>query len=312
MRRMIAQMQWTSENRLAWDDVRVFLALCRARTVGRAAALLGVDQSTVSRRLAAMEASLATTLFERGRDGVEPTKSAEDLLPVAEEIEGGMLRFANAADRLEREVEGVVRVTCPPDVAEVAVVPHLPALLAAYPKLRVELEPGEAVLDLARREADIALRMNRVPERGDLAVRRLARIGFSLYAAHGYLSRARKQPGYDPHRLEFVGLTYHPKLQSQGDWVERFARDGGIRLRLSEAFLRHQAIVDGQGVSLLPCYLGDGDARLARVIDPPAELEEDVYLLVHNDLKALPQIKAVANGLVRVFRAHARALAGRR
>ena len=100
-----------------WDDVRLFLALCRSRTVGGAAKSLGVDASTVSRRLAALEEKLAATLFDRGRDGTAPTKAAEDLMPVAEEIEQGVARFAGAAERLEREASGLVRITCPPDVA---------------------------------------------------------------------------------------------------------------------------------------------------------------------------------------------------
>ena len=104
-----------------WDDVRLFLALCRARTVGAAARALAVDASTVSRRLAALEEVLATTLFSRGREGIAPTVAAEGLLPVAEEMEAVMNRFARAADRLEREVSGLVRLTCPPDVAAVVV-----------------------------------------------------------------------------------------------------------------------------------------------------------------------------------------------
>src|SRR5687768_13102834 len=91
---------------LHWDDVRSFLALCRARTVGSAAATLRIDASTVSRRLAALEAAMDTALFDRGRDGIAPTKAAEDLLPVAEEIERAMHRFTNATEALEREVTG--------------------------------------------------------------------------------------------------------------------------------------------------------------------------------------------------------------
>src|SRR5512139_1129317 len=90
---------------LRWDDVRLFLALCRSRTTAHAARALGVDSSTVSRRLSALETSLSATLFERGRDGIAPTKAAEDLMPVAEEIEHAMARFANAADGLERVAE---------------------------------------------------------------------------------------------------------------------------------------------------------------------------------------------------------------
>src|SRR3954467_4975697 len=103
-------MQRTREA-LSWDDVRLFLALYRSRTVGVAAASLGVDSSTVSRRLVLLEEQPKTTLFDRGRAGVAPTKSAEDLVPVAEEIEAAIQRFATAAEGLEREVSGLVRIT---------------------------------------------------------------------------------------------------------------------------------------------------------------------------------------------------------
>src|SRR5882762_1621477 len=96
---------------LDWDDVRLFLALCRARTVGDAAAALGVDGSTVSRRLVSLEAALAVPLFDRGRDGIAPTEAAEDLRPVAEQIEAAMARFTTAAEHLERDVAGLVRLT---------------------------------------------------------------------------------------------------------------------------------------------------------------------------------------------------------
>ena len=168
--------------KLQWDDLRFFLALCRARTVGAAARSLGVDTSTVSRRLAALEATLSVRLFDRGREGVVATKAAEDLRVVAEEMEEVMTRFANAADGLEREVWGLVRMTCPPDVAGVVVTPVLPELFAKHPKLRVEIIPGEVVLDLTRREADIALRTVR-PARGDLVVTRIAVVPWVLAAA---------------------------------------------------------------------------------------------------------------------------------
>lgn len=165
-----------------WDDVRLFLALYRSRTVGAAGQILGVDGSTVSRRLAGLEDALAATLFQRGRSGIMPTLAADDLFPVAEQIEEAMARFASAAEGLEREVTGLVRITCPPDAAEVVLVPLLPELTQRHPKLRLEIAPSEALADLTRREADIALRVVR-PERGDLIVTRLLTVKWTLAAA---------------------------------------------------------------------------------------------------------------------------------
>src|SRR5688500_8162843 len=125
---------------LRWDDVRLFLALCRARTVASAAVTLGVDASTASRRLSTPEEELGAALCARNREGNTPTEAAENLMPVAEEIEAGMLRFTNAAQGLEREASGLVRVACAPDVAVVLLLPLLKELLARHPALRVEIE----------------------------------------------------------------------------------------------------------------------------------------------------------------------------
>ena len=306
----------SAEERLNWDDVRVFATVMRLGSLVEAARSLRISASTAGRRLRRLEAVVGAPLFDRLPHALVPTAAAQRLdAGAGQMIEGAatLLRGAAATESAQRPR---VRVTATASMSWF-VARNLDQLLAAAPGVDVSIVVTRDTVSLAHREAEIALRMKRLPERGDLAVRRLARIGFTLYAARGYLARARRGAGFDangldPQRLDFVGFTDHPKLQSQGDWVEGFARNGTIRLRLSEAFLRHQAVVDGQGVSLLPCYLGDGDKRLARVIEPPAALEEDVFLLVHNDLKALPQIRAVANGLVRVFRTHARALAGRR
>src|SRR5687768_8324594 len=125
---------------LCWDDVRLFLALCRSRTVASAAGTHGVDASTVSRRLATLEEELGAALFDRNREGITPTEPAENLMPVAEEIEEGMLRFANAAQGLEREASGLVRIACAPDVAVVLLLPLFKELRARHPALRIEVE----------------------------------------------------------------------------------------------------------------------------------------------------------------------------
>ena len=125
---------------MQWDDVRLFLALHRARTVGAAARVLGVDPSTVSRRLGALEEALDATLFDRGREGIAPTEAAERLLPVAEEIEAAMTRFTTTAEGLEREV-GLALRTVRPVRGDLIVtrIRDVAWVVAAAPKLAGEL-----------------------------------------------------------------------------------------------------------------------------------------------------------------------------
>ncbi|MGF1468532.1 MAG: LysR family transcriptional regulator [Sandaracinaceae bacterium] len=280
---------------LHWDDVRLFLALCRARTLGEAARTLGVDGSTVSRRLAALEETVAASLFDRGRAGVAATPAAEALLPVAEEIEHAMARFAGAAEALERDVAGLVRVACPPDAAEVLVAPHLPDLLARYPGLRLELMAGEGLVDVSRRSADIALRIVR-PEAGDLIIRKLAPVAWQLAAAPalanvlGTVRRFRDVPW-----VTFGDRFAHipaARWVTAHAGVEPLVRSDSIRVQIA-------VVAAGVGAALLPAgsvtHYGFVPVKvapkLARTMEPWPR--DDLYLVTHRALRRVPRVSAV-------------------
>lgn len=287
---------------LDWDDVRLFLALCRVRTVGAAAKRLGVDASTVSRRLAALEHALGTTLFDRGRGGVAATKAAEDLLPVAEEIEDAVLRFGRAADGLERDVSGLVRITCPPDVADVIVVPLLHALLARHPGLRVAIEPGEAVLDLARREADLALRVVR-PTRGDLVVTRLTAARWVLAASPQHARTIGAVRAW----ADLRWISWGDRLQHVGAarWLQAHARGHEPVLRSDSLAVQISAVRSGLGVALLPepSVTHYDLARVRIAAELRADVErwpaDELFLVTHRALREVPRVRAVWDELVR-------------
>lgn len=234
---------------LPWDDIRLFLALIRARTVGDAARALGVDPSTVSRRLVALEEALSTTLFDRGRDGVRPTKAAEDLLPAAEMVEHGIAEFAHAADALEREISGLVRITCPRDVSEVVVIPVLRELFAQHPALRVTLDPGESILDLTRREADIALRIVR-PERGDLIAKNVATVRWVAAASPALVN----QLGMPRLWRDIPWITWGDGMAGvpAARWWRRHVHDAEPVLRSDGLTTQIAAAQAGIGVALMP------------------------------------------------------------
>lgn len=281
---------------LAWDDVRLFLALCRARTLGGAAQAVGVDASTVSRRLSAMEEALSVTLFDRGRDGISPTEAAEGLLPVAEEIEEAMARFASTVEGLEHAASGLVRIACPADLAEATVAPLVPELRARHPGLRIELLPGEAVLDLTRREADLALRTVR-PARGDLVVTRLGTVRWvaaaapELARALGTL-RAWEQAPWVAFGERLSHLAPARWLAAQAPAADPVVRTDSLRLQL--ALLQR-----GVGVALVPEpsveHFGlarvDADAGLGEAGAPwPSD---ELFLVAHRALRQVPRVRVV-------------------
>jgi len=168
----------------------------------------------------------------------------------------------------------------------------------------------KATLDVAGGEAEIALRMRRLPEDGPLAGRKLGRVAFAVYVARDLwegLGRSEDWRG-----LGVVGLLETSRSPSQSRWLDETAaaRGAAVRLRLGEVASRHRAVREGAGWSLLPCFLGDGDPALARLLDPPPELVEDVHLLLHERGRRTRPVRVVADALARVFRDGADALCG--
>jgi DNA-binding transcriptional LysR family regulator len=285
---------------MAWDDVRLFLALCRARSLGTAAAALGVDASTVSRRLDALESALATMLFERGRAGIATTQAAEDLMPVAEEIEHAMARFASAADGLERNVSGWVRIACPPDVAEVVVVPLVPELRRKHAALRIQIDPGESVLDLTRREADLALRTVR-PVRGDLVCTRLGSVRWvpaaapELAKALGMLRSWTEAP--------WVAWGERYSTTAPARWLARHLPGVDPVVRSDSLVLQAALARRGVGVALLPepslghYGLIPVETRAA-LRDDMGWPRDELFLVTHRALRQVPRVRVVWDALI--------------
>jgi DNA-binding transcriptional LysR family regulator len=284
-----------------WDDIRLFLGLSRAPTLGEAAERLHIDASTASRRLAQLEQALAVTLFDRGRNGIAATKAAEDLLPVAEEIDALMNRFANAADGLEREVSGAVRLACPPDVAAVVVAPLLSDLLDRYPGLCVELEPSESVLDLTRREADLALRTVR-PTRGDLIVKKLTSIRWLLVGTPALVRALGTLRAWSDARWIGWGDRYSNIRPAR--WVKARLAENEPAVRSDSLTAQLAAAAAGVGIALVPgpsaAHYGLvpvklGAALRETVSDWP---RDDLFLVTHRALREVPRVRVLWDALV--------------
>lgn len=281
---------------LDWDQVRIFLAVARAGQLAAAAERLGLDVSTVSRRLARLEAELGVHLFDRTREGTALTAAAEALLPAAEDMERSLAAFTAAADTVETLAEGVVRVTAPPGVADAFIAPLLARFHARFPGVQVELDASVAYADLTRREADIAVRGVR-PRAGDLVVQKLTTVRATPMTSPEYareLGRLR--------RLEDARwLTWGPDLAylPTGVWLREHAPSVVPVLRTSHFASQLAAAQTGLGVVLAPepfrhvrrlVPIEHGKALRAAWDALPSE---ELWLVGHRALRTVPRIAAL-------------------
>lgn len=288
-----------------WEDVRLFLALYRKRSLANAAVVVGLDPSTLSRRLAALEESVGTRLFERTREGMVPTHDAEQLLPAAEEMAAAHARFARDSSSVERMAEGVVRLSVPPGVAELMVVPALVRLQAQHPGIQVDMEIGFNFVDLTRREADIAVRTFR-PRAGDLVSARLSQQRWTPMIARE--KAAQTDAISDWGTLRWVGWGDDLQSFAPARWLEKFVDRSAIVLRTSQLTTHTAAVAAGLGVALLPLPF----TRLAAVsplrVDSAltSSWEElpsnEIWLVGHRALRSVPRIAAAWSFLVEEFR----------
>ena len=293
-----------------WNDARFFLAIARGRSLSAAGRLLKVQQSTVGRRLAALEEALDARLFERTPDGYLLTRAGETLLARAERIEDEALSAERELSGREGQIAGSVRVTSPQAFGNALVVPLLARLQARHPEIVVELVADNANLSLTKREADVALRLGRPPQ-PLLVVRKLGAVANGLYAARSYLARRGRPRGHDLAGHDFIGFdeTY---LQKQLiGWLGQRARGGRCTLRTNSSHGILAAVQAGMGVGPLPCWMGDAAEGVDRVL-PAEQYAQDLWLVLHRDLRHVARVRVVCEFLAEEMRAAAARLRGRR
>jgi len=295
---------------LGWDDLRTFLEVARRGTLPEAARVLGISPATAGRRVQRLEEALRAPLFDRLPNRLMLTHLGQELAEVGAAMQQGAAAVARRASLRTAPADAPVRVTATGSVSLfLAANAQRLTELAAAEDVAVSVTATKAALDMAGGEADVALRMRRLPGCGPLAGRRLGRVAFTVYAARCLWERVG-QPGNDWRGIGVVGLTKAVRSPSQSQWLDEVAAACGasIRLRLGDVAMRHRAVRDGAGASLLPCFLGDCNPALVRLLPPPFHLIEDVYLLLHE--RRSQAVRAVADALGQVFREGADVLGG--
>lgn len=286
-----------------WSDFKVLLALAGAGSVAGAARTLQVDNSTVSRRLAALEAALGTTLLIRGGREFSWTTAGRHALEAAEAMDRAVLQAAQAARSAKEDMKGRVRVAVSPAFVPLLMRLMVPALAEAHPDLEVELLGHYQRLDLARGEADLAVRMAQPVDPG-LIGRLALKVGWFVYAAPAYL-QARGRPAtpedLSRHRLVLYIEAMHnvPPLR----WMEDYRGTGSTHTRVDNLEVAAQTAAAGGGLAVLPSLIGDLAPDLQRAFDTPVAVN-DGWVVYHESVRGSARVRVVADALVDCFARH--------
>ncbi len=284
-----------------WDDTRIFLAVYRERSLRGAARVVGVDQATVGRRLAALERALGATLFLRTSGGYVLTTAGEVALQAAEKMEHSALDLVRKIQGVDTRLSGEVRVTTTDTLGLEFVMTALRTLHDEHPDVRVLLNTSTQILNLARREADIAVRTVK-PDNPDLLTRRLAAWPLGLYASADYLARHGEPlpgTGFEGHDL----VVYQPHVEARRPLmlVGETVQAGRIVSGLNSSLMVRAAVRSGLGIGeiAVPIAERDGLVRIWPERSNPKPYE--VWMVTHKDLRHTARINAVIDHIAQAF-----------
>jgi len=282
----------------SWDLFRSFLAVMDEGSLSAAARRLGLTQPTLARHVDQLEEHAGAALFVRTRHGLSPTPTALRLTPLARTMAATAGALTRAAHGRDEEVEGVVRLAASDAIGVERLPPILAALRRTHPRLTIELTLSNAVEDLLRREADIAVRMT-APTQASLVARRLPSIALGLHARRDYLERRGTPTSRaDLARHDLIGFDREtPMIRAIQARFPELARSA-FALRTDGDLAQLAAIRAGFGVGVCQVPIARRDPNLVRVLADEVEIEMGMWIVTHEDLRRDPRVRAVFDALV--------------
>lgn len=278
---------------LEWNDLTVILAVCRAGTLSGAARMLGQNHSTIFRKVNAIEDKTGVRFFERLPDGYLMTEAGQTAMRFAERIENEVHALGREVLGQDMRLQGKIRVTAPEGIAT-QITPKLFAEFCRLnPGVSIESGGGSFALDLARREADVAIRATSKPPDTSLG-RKVCDFRFGIYSSPQYLRQNKDTPLQEQNWSLIQGTVdwLVPLI-----WKKKAHGERQTVFSSSAAFAVLNATAEGMGFTMMPCYLGDADSRLTRVGDPLEALTVELWILTHADLRHTARVKALMSFL---------------
>ncbi len=282
-----------------WNDLKAFLAVAESGSTLAAAQAMRVSQTTVARRIAALEAATGVTLFERRQAGYALTPVGEAMLASAMAVRDAAERFGDAAGARSRDAGGTVSVTTMEIVAVTILPPILRDLRAEHPGIHIQLDTADEPRDLAAGAADIAIRSSKQPSGAGLVGRRIADNPWTVYCSRDYADRHGV-----PHNRE--QLATHPFIGGGGGvwepyraWLRQYGLEEAVVMQYDTATGLLSGVRAGMGLSVLPAYIADREPDLIRCLPPKSDDTTGLWLLTHERLRHVPRVRLVLDFLAR-------------
>lgn len=294
---------------LDWNDLRYFLAVADHGSTLAAGRALRVSQTTVARRIAALEEALSLPLFDRRQAGYALTPAGAALLGQARTVEAAALGFQEAADAATRETGGIVRISTEDVFAHALLSPWLVELHELHPEIRIDLDTSRALRDLGAGEADIALRSTSRPAPAGVVGRRLCDDDWTFYCSRDYADRHGLPTTWDELRQHsLIGggggnlwLVYEAML-------EQFGLRDQVAIQQGTSTGLLTGIRSGLGIGVLPCLIADGEDDLLRCMPPLTVHDRSLWLLTHDRVRHSPAVRIVVDFLYERLKARVEAL----
>jgi len=284
---------------MKWDDLRIFLTVARSRSLSEAAITLGVNQSTVSRRLTNLERHLKTQLLDRTSSGPVLTESGNDLLSMAQKVEDEFFQIDSQVTGRDMRLSGRLRITCIDMLVDRLLAPYLADFTSQHPDIELEILTAFRPLDLMRREADVAIRASDGPPQ-TLVGRRMFDFNLAIYASRKLAANIPETP--DPARLDWIGLH---DVDNNNRVVKTRFPTANICHWVDGLFMQNALVREGIGVAALPCYWADKDPDLVRIFRQQyAPNGLGFWVLIHPDMRRTARVRAFVDFVTGVLKNH--------
>lgn len=273
---------------LNWDNLRYVLRVASCGSISKAARELEVNRSTVLRRINAFQDDLNCRIFERGDTGYVLTPEAEKMIAAAREVESTLFDMQRQIEGRELKLEGELRVTTTDSFMLAMLAPHLASFCKKHPHIVVDVLITNSLLDLNRRDADIAIRPVAEPD-ASLVGHRLQDVRFDAFASPEYLESAGDKPLFEH---QWIGLVDSISTSPVGRWFDSRVDASNICLRCDSFVALRTAAEAGVGVALLPRFLGESSPKLVRLAELNPGLNTGLWILIHPDLVRSARVHA--------------------